>query len=196
MDQQSSITLLSSTIKKLCLKKNEFEKYEIIVKAFLKLTKSKTGMLYLSSDKESKILYESKKELSKEFIPYLKSITHIRKVKKIKKKLLFVFPCTDKIYLFILSTYDIKIPESINTILLPFLKLYLNQYSEKERLKDHLSKMFHDLKTPLTTISGYTQLLQMKSDSFSDSQKKYLLKISKEVKKIEELISTSLKKEF
>lgn len=47
----------------------------------------------------------------------------------------------------------------------------------------------HDLKTPMTSIQGYADLLMMQSDSLSERQTNFLERISRTVKRMEVLVS-------
>jgi signal transduction histidine kinase len=61
---------------------------------------------------------------------------------------------------------------------------------DSQRKDDFIGMVSHELKTPLTSLSGYSQLLQMhaqkKGDSFSNER---LIKISSQIRKMNKLIT-------
>ncbi len=62
----------------------------------------------------------------------------------------------------------------------------------EQRKNDFISMASHDLRIPVTIIKAYAQLLEMESNSISQSIRKSLSKISKETDKLSHLLSTLL----
>lgn len=67
-------------------------------------------------------------------------------------------------------------------------KLQIKQFNSEEELKNMISSISHDLRTPLTSITGYLQMLR-KTDISDEKRKKYLDIASNRAKDLQDLIN-------
>lgn len=67
-------------------------------------------------------------------------------------------------------------------------KLQIKQFNSEEELKNMISSVSHDLRTPLTAITGYLQMLR-KDDISDEKRKKYLDIASNRAKDLQGLIN-------
>ncbi len=71
--------------------------------------------------------------------------------------------------------------------------LALSKLKEVDEMKDNLVSMAsHELRSPLTAIRGYLELLQEKNMTFDDEAKKYFTNISRSVDRLNTLVSDML----
>lgn len=67
-----------------------------------------------------------------------------------------------------------ELAQSINTCLQAEEKLRLKAVAEEKQYKELIANISHDLRTPLTVIKGYQQLIHNESDNLSQDQKQKL----------------------
>lgn len=82
------------------------------------------------------------------------------------------------------------------TNILPLLVIVITDVT-KERNEDKLKQEFianasHELKTPITSITGFSEILLMNEDKFDDASKKYLKIINKESNRMTNIINDML----
>lgn len=81
-----------------------------------------------------------------------------------------------------------SLAESINNHMEISKKLQIKQHNSEEELKKMISSISHDLRTPLTSIRGYLQMLK-KSNISEEKKQKYLDILDQRSKDLQELIN-------
>ncbi|MGL4848023.1 MAG: sensor histidine kinase [Clostridium sp.] len=81
-----------------------------------------------------------------------------------------------------------SLAQSINKHIEISKKLQIKQSNSEEELKSMISSISHDLRTPLTSIKGYLQMLK-KTDITDENKAKYLDIADKRAKDLQELIN-------
>lgn len=84
-----------------------------------------------------------------------------------------------------------QMAESVNRMAVDLEKLLIFEREAEQQKTDLITNIAHDLRTPLTSVIGYLELLSGKTyDSLSDSQRRKYLKIAfNKSKRLEQLIS-------
>ena len=72
--------------------------------------------------------------------------------------------------------------ESINNHIEIANRLRLNEVKSNDELKEMISSISHDLRTPLTSILGYIQMLKLKASSYDEKSLEYLNRIERKAK--------------
>lgn len=74
--------------------------------------------------------------------------------------------------------------ESINRHIKISNELRLNEVKSKEKLKEMIASISHDLRTPLTSIVGYIQMIKLKNN-LDDKNMEYLSRVEKKAKDLQ-----------
>ncbi|MGL4848729.1 MAG: sensor histidine kinase [Clostridium sp.] len=77
--------------------------------------------------------------------------------------------------------------ESINKHIDVSKEMKLEEVRRKEELKEMISNISHDLRTPLTSIIGYVQVIKLKNEK-DEKKKEYLDKIEKRAKDLKKML--------
>lgn len=77
--------------------------------------------------------------------------------------------------------------ESINKHIDVSKEMKLEEVRRKEELKEMISNISHDLRTPLTSIIGYVQVIKLKNEK-DEKEKEYLNKIEKRAKDLKKML--------
>lgn len=79
--------------------------------------------------------------------------------------------------------------ESINLIFDSRQKIVAEKNKNEEKIRQSISNMSHDLRTPLTSIMGYLQMIKSEKSSEAD-KKEYMDIVEKRTKSLQQLISS------
>ena len=79
--------------------------------------------------------------------------------------------------------------ESINLIFDSRQKIVAEKNKNEEKIREGISNMSHDLRTPLTSIMGYLQMIKSEKSSEAD-KKEYMDIVEKRTKSLQQLISS------
>lgn len=79
--------------------------------------------------------------------------------------------------------------ESINLIFDSRQKIVAEKNKNEEKIRESISNMSHDLRTPLTSIMGYLQMIKSEKSSEAD-KKEYMDIVEKRTKSLQQLISS------
>ena len=79
--------------------------------------------------------------------------------------------------------------ESINLIFDSRQKIVAEKNKNEEKIRESISNMSHDLRTPLTSIMGYLQMIKSEKSSETD-KKEYMDIVEKRTKSLQQLISS------
>lgn len=79
--------------------------------------------------------------------------------------------------------------ESINLIFDSRQKIVAQKNKNEEKIRESISNMSHDLRTPLTSIMGYLQMIKSEKSSEAD-KKEYMDIVEKRTKSLQQLISS------
>ena len=79
--------------------------------------------------------------------------------------------------------------ESINLIFDSRQKIVAEKNKNEEKIRQSISNMSHDLRTPLTSIMGYLQMIKSEKSSETD-KKEYMDIVEKRTKSLQQLISS------
>ena len=79
--------------------------------------------------------------------------------------------------------------ESINLIFDSRQKVVAEKNKNEEKIRQSISNMSHDLRTPLTSIMGYLQMIKSEKSSEAD-KKEYMDIVEKRTKSLQQLISS------
>ena len=79
--------------------------------------------------------------------------------------------------------------ESINLIFDSRQKIVAEKNKNEEKIRQSISNMSHDLRTPLTSIIGYLQMIKSEKSSEAD-KKEYMDIVEKRTKSLQQLISS------
>ena len=79
--------------------------------------------------------------------------------------------------------------ESINLIFDSRQKIVAQKNKNEEKIRESVSNMSHDLRTPLTSIMGYLQMIKSEKSSEAD-KKEYMDIVEKRTKSLQQLISS------
>jgi signal transduction histidine kinase len=124
------------------------------------------------------LLYNSKKQGRKNLIYIKEKLNEIIKNKTSEKLLLFT---DDKILI------DLLI--EINKLLEHNQKMSADYNKNEIAMRKMLSNISHDLKTPLTVVLGYIEMLRLNADMSSDDRETLLFKVHNKATEVLELIN-------
>ena len=79
--------------------------------------------------------------------------------------------------------------QSINLIFDSRQKIVAEKNKNEEKIRESISNMSHDLRTPLTSIMGYLQMIKSEKSSEAD-KKEYMDIVEKRTKSLQQLISS------
>ena len=79
--------------------------------------------------------------------------------------------------------------QSINLIFDSRQKIVAQKNKNEEKIRESISNMSHDLRTPLTSIMGYLQMIKSEKSSEAD-KKEYMDIVEKRTKSLQQLISS------